>query len=295
MGQAPRHPGRTVHQPPQANRPSPDLRPVSAGWRLRLHTIVFEADTPAGRAFDLALIGLILLSVIVVSVETIPGLTPRVYSALRTTEWVLTAIFTVEYVLRLIAVQRPVAYAASFFGIVDVLAILPTWVSLFVPGARVLLVVRVLRLLRIFRVLKLTRYLSEAALIGTALRASMRKIVVFLLTVATVVVVVGSVMYVVEGPDTGFTSIPTSMYWAVVTLTTVGYGDISPRTPLGQALASLVMILGYGIIAVPTGIVTAELTQQARQTHVSTQSCRHCGADSYTVGAKFCAECGAAL
>lgn len=282
-------------QPMQHGGTPPDVPPHESTWRHRLHTIVFEADTPAGRAFDLALIGLILLSVIVVSVETVTGLSAGAYAALRTAEWVLTGIFTVEYVLRLIAVKRPLAYAASFYGVVDLLAILPTWISLLVPGARVLLVVRVLRLLRIFRVLKLTRYLSEAALIGTALRASMRKIVVFLLTVATVVVVVGSVMYVVEGPDSGFTSIPTSMYWAVVTLTTVGYGDISPQTPLGQALASLVMILGYGIIAVPTGIVTAELTQQSRLTHLSTQSCRHCGADSHAVNAKFCAECGAGL
>ncbi|MDZ7630324.1 MAG: ion transporter [Gemmatimonadaceae bacterium] len=280
-------------RPPAAD-PS-ELPPARAGWRARLYTIVFEADTPAGRAFDLALIALIIVSVVVVSVETVQGLSPGAYRWLRAVEWALTAVFTVEYILRLVAVRRPVAYATSFFGMVDLFAILPTWVSLFVPGARVLLVVRVLRLLRIFRVLKLTRYLSEAAVIGTALRASMRKIVVFLLAVATVVVVVGSVMYVVEGPATGFTSIPMSMYWAVVTLTTVGYGDISPRTPLGQSLASLVMILGYGIIAVPTGIVTAELTQQGRSTPgEGTPPCATCGAAGHPVGARFCAWCGEA-
>lgn len=273
-----------------------DLPPAQSAWRTRIHTIVFEADTPAGRAFDLALIALIALSVIVVSAETVGGLSETTYRWLRTSEWILTIVFTLEYVLRLLAVRRPIAYATSFFGMVDLLAILPTWISLLVPGARVLLVVRVLRLLRIFRVLKLTRYLSEAAVIRTALRASTRKIVVFLLAVASVVVVVGSVMYVVEGPPSGFTSIPTSMYWTVVTLTTVGYGDISPQTPLGQALASLVMILGYGIIAVPTGIVTAELTHHARFPHgVSTRACPNCSAEGHTDAAKFCAQCGAAL
>lgn len=274
----------------------PELPPTHSGWRTRVHTIVFEADTPAGRAFDLTLIALILLSVIVVSVETITGLSPLAYLWLRRMEWALTVVFTLEYMLRLVAVRRPFAYAKSFFGLVDLFAILPTWISLFVPGARVLLVVRVLRLLRIFRVLKLTRYLSEAAVIGTALRASMRKIVVFLLAVATVVVIVGSLMYVVEGPTHGFTSVPTSMYWAVVTLTTVGYGDISPRTPLGQALASLVMILGYGIIAVPTGIVSAEFSHQGRLlAAASTQSCPSCSAEGHPVGAGFCAWCGVAL
>lgn len=277
---------------------NPESAPSGAGWRTRLHTVIFEADTPAGRLFDIVLLVLILTSIVVVSLETIPGLSPRGHDLLRTAEWTLTGVFTVEYVLRLVAVRRPLAYAGSFFGIVDLLAILPTWISLFFPGAQVLLAVRVLRLLRIFRIFKLARYVSEAHVITDALRGSARKIVVFLFTVSTVVVVVGSLMYLVEGPEHGFTSIPRSMYWAVVTLTTVGYGDIAPRTPLGQALASLVMILGYGIIAVPTGIVTAELAQSSRRLEphqINTQSCAHCGADDHRTDSKFCRHCGTAL
>ncbi len=238
--------------------------PPASPRRRRLHRGIFDADTPAGRAFDVALIALILVSVAAVSLETVHGLPAGAYRVLRALEWALTALFTAEYLLRLAAVARPAAYARSFFGIVDLLAILPTHVSLAVPGTQALLVVRVLRLLRVFRVLKLTRFLTEARTLGAALRASARKIAVFLLAVTTLVIVIGSLMYVVEGAEHGFTSIPTSVYWAVVTLTTVGYGDISPGTPLGRTLASLVMILGYGIIAVPTGIVTAELTQSAR-------------------------------
>jgi voltage-gated potassium channel len=230
-----------------------------------------------------------------VNLETIGGLPAGSYRALRTTEWTLTLLFTLEYALRLVAVRRPLAYALSFFGLVDLLALLPTYVSLLVPGTQVLLVVRILRLLRVFRVLKLTRFLTEARVLGAALRASARKIVVFLLVVSTVVVVVGALMYVIEGAPHGFTSMPRSMYWAVVTLTTVGYGDISPQTPLGQALASLVMILGYGIIAVPTGIVTAELTAGARQAAVSGQACPACGAEGHDVDARFCRRCGAPL
>ena len=283
------------HAPHRPQRP-PEQSAGGTQWRARLHTIVFEADTPAGRAFDLGLIALIALSVMLVSMETVNGLSPATYRAMRAAEWALTGLFTIEYMLRLLAVRHPIVYAASFYGMIDLIAILPTWVSLFVPGAQVLLVVRVLRLLRIFRVLKLTRYLSEARIIGDALRASSQKISVFLLAVAAMVVVFGTVMYVVEGPAHGFTSIPRSMYWAVVTLTTVGYGDISPKTPLGQTLASLVMILGYGVIAVPTGIVTAELTQ-SRRTPVpeSTQACEACGLDHHDVDARFCRRCGAAL
>ncbi|MDF1501698.1 ion transporter [Roseisolibacter sp. H3M3-2] len=278
-----------THDPPRAEE-----APATAPARARLHQVVFESDTPAGRAFDLALIVLVLVSVAVVSVETVPGLSPGAYRALRVTEWTLTLVFTAEYLLRLAAVRRPLAYATSFYGVVDVLAILPTYVSLFFPGAQALLVVRVLRLLRVFRVLKLSRFLSEAATLTRALRASSRKIAVFLLTVSTLIVVIGSLMFVVEGPAHGFTSIPTSMYWAVVTLTTVGYGDLSPRTGLGRTLASLVMILGYGIIAVPTGIVTAELTQ-GRGHPVSGQACPSCAAEGHDVDARFCRRCGHAL
>jgi voltage-gated potassium channel len=269
--------------------------PPDSSRRARLHQIIFEADTFAGRAFDVGLIILIVLSVVAVSVESMRGLSERTVLTLVVVEWVLTGIFTLEYVLRLVAVRRPLSYATSFFGVVDLLALLPTWIGLLVPGAQALLVVRVLRLLRIFRILKLARFLSEAQTLSRALRASSRKIAVFLLSVATIVVIVGALMFVVEGPANGFTSIPVSMYWAVVTLTTVGYGDIAPRTPLGQTLASLVMILGYGIIAVPTGIVTSELALGSLQHGVSTQACPTCGVGAHDIDAKYCRICGAHL
>lgn len=276
--------------------PEPLAEPSRTPWRARLHQVVFEADTPAGRAFDVTLIALIVVSVVAVSLETVAGLPAGSYRALRALEWVLTAAFTVEYGLRLVAVRRPIAYATSFYGVVDLLAVLPTWVSLVVPGTQVLLVVRVLRLLRVFRVLKLARFLGEAHTLAGALRASRYKITVFLLAVGAIVVVVGSLMYVIEGAAHGFTSIPRSMYWTVVTLTTVGYGDIAPKTALGQALAALVMVLGYGIIAVPTGIVTAELTRAGvTPGGVSGQACPRCGFGGHDVDARYCKRCGETL
>ena len=278
---------------------------AAAPWRQRIYTIIFEADTPAGWAFDLALIATILISVFLVSFETIAALSPQTRAWLRVGEWVVTVLFTAEYVLRLLCIRRPARYARSFFGMVDLLSILPAYMSLVVPGSRYLLVVRVLRLLRIFRVLTLTRFLDEAHVLGRALRASAHKISVFLLAVLTVVVIVGSIMYIVEGETGGFTSIPRSMYWAIVTLTTVGYGDIAPRTPVGQALASFVMILGYGILAVPTGIVTVELAQtvrggspgatQAADSALLSDACRSCGAAGHAVDAVYCRRCGARL
>lgn len=269
--------------------------PPQGTRRAQLHQIIFEADTPAGRAFDVTLMMLILASILVVSVETLIGLSGQTRSLLRIAEWVFTVVFTVEYVLRLIAVRRPRVYATSFFGIVDLLALLPTWISIFIPGAQALLVVRVLRLLRVFRILKMARFIAEARTLVDAMRASARKIAVFLLTVATIVVIMGSVMFVIEGPEHGFTSIPTSMYWTVVTLTTVGYGDIAPQTPVGQTIASFIMILGYGIIAVPTGIVTAELAFAHHDHRVSTQACPDCGIGGHEFDAKYCRQCGAVL
>ena len=209
-------------------------------------------------------------------------------------EWVFTILFTIEYILRLISVKRPLGYATSFFGLVDLLAIIPTYLSLFIPGSQYLLTIRILRLLRIFRVFKLAEYVREAQVITTALRASRRKISVFLFSVLTIVVIIGSLMYVVEGEANGFTDIPTSIYWAIVTLTTVGYGDISPQTALGKALASAVMITGYAIIAVPTGIVTAELSQATRK-QVSTRSCSACSIEGHDLDALYCKHCGAQL
>lgn len=269
-------------------------QPAQAGWRRRLHTIIFESDTPGGKTFDILLLISILASVLVVMLDSVSSISARYGPQLAALEWTFTLLFTAEYILRLLAVRRPLAYAGSFFGVVDLLAILPTYLSLLLPGAQYLLVVRVLRLLRIFRILKLAEYLHEGRTLGRALLATRRKISVFLLTVVTVVIIVGALMYVVEGPESGFTSIPTSIYWAVVTLTTVGYGDIAPQTPPGKALAVAVMLLGYGIIAVPTGIVTMELSR-ASTPGVSTQVCPNCGAEGHDPDARFCKRCGSPL
>jgi len=262
--------------------------------RQRLHEIIFEADTPAGRGFDNALLVCVVASVVVVMLESVADVKAQYGQALLALEWIFTGIFTVEYALRLYCVRRPLRYATSFFGIVDLLAVLPTYLSPVLPGAQSLLVIRVLRMLRVFRVLKLAEYLTESRELSSALRSSRRKIFVFLFTVTMIIVIVGAMMYLVEGPEHGFTSIPISVYWAVVTLTTVGYGDISPQTPLGRFLAMLVMLMGYGIIAVPTGIVTAEMSRRALGP-VSTQSCPACGAEGHDFDAVFCRKCGAKL
>lgn len=265
-----------------------------APWRARLHEIVFEADTPAGRTFDLALVGAILAAVGCAMLETVPHLPPSVDAALNAAEWAFTVVFSVEYAVRLLCVARPLRYATSFFGLVDLCAVLPTYLSLLVPGAQSLLVIRSLRLLRIFRVLKLARYLSEAQSLRQALLASRAKITVFLATVLVVVVIVGAAMYLVEGPEHGFESIPIAVYWAVVTLTTVGYGDLSPQTPLGRLLAVLLMLIGYSMIIVPTGIVSAELARRSLRP-VSTQACPSCSREGHDVDARYCKWCGAEL
>ena len=273
-------------------------RPEGGDWRSRWHEIIFESDTPAGRRFDVWLLVAIVLSVGVVMLESVPALDARYGVELRAAEWAFTVLFTLEYAVRLACVKRPMGYALSFFGVVDMLAIAPAYASLVIPGAQALAVVRTLRLLRVFRVLKLVHYLQEMQVLTQALRASRRKIAVFISTVLTAVVVLGSLMYLVEGAENGFTSIPMSVYWAIVTLTTVGYGDISPQTPAGQILASVIMILGYGLIAVPTGVVTVEIAQaglSAARVQVPGQSCRHCSAEGHPAGAKFCHRCGGAL
>lgn len=265
-----------------------------AGLRARLHEIIFEADTPAGRLFDVLLLTVIASSVVVVMLESVAAVRAQYGPTLRILEWTFTILFTVEYVLRLATVQQPVRYARSAFGIIDLLAVLPTYLSAVLPGAQTLLVIRLLRLLRIFRVFKLAEYLRESRTLVLALRASRRKIAVFLLTVVTIVVVVGTLMYVIEGEVHGFTSIPISIYWAVVTLTTVGYGDLAPATTAGRVLAVVLMLTGYGIIAVPTGIVTAELTR-ATAAPVSTQACPGCGLGAHEYDAVFCRRCGERL
>ncbi|HQV34612.1 MAG TPA: ion transporter, partial [Calditrichia bacterium] len=235
------------------------------------------------------------LSVLVIMLESIASIRVNHLKALRYAEWFFTILFTIEYLFRLISVQSPIYYARSFFGLVDLFSIIPTYLSLFFPGTHYLLVIRTLRILRVFRVLKLVKYLSEAQTLGRAIRASTHKIFVFLYTVVIMVIIVGSLMYLVEGEKSGFTSIPRSIYWAIVTLTTVGYGDIAPATVLGQALASVVMILGYGIIAVPTGIVTTELVRDERNKQITTQSCPNCSAEGHDYDALFCKYCGTRL
>lgn len=259
-----------------------------------MHEIIFEADTPAGKAFDVALLACIVLSVVVVMLESVADIRAAYGGALRAAEWGLTIAFTIEYVLRLLSVQMPLRYAVSFFGVVDLLAVLPTYVSVIIPGAHSLLVIRTLRLLRIFRVLKLARYVGAGQVLLTALRGARSKIVVFLWAVLSLVVIIGSVMYLIEGEANGFTSIPRSIYWAVVTITTVGYGDIAPQTVAGQTLASLLMIVGYGIIAIPTGIMTVELAHAQREP-ITTQACPACGVGGHAHDARFCRRCGAAL
>ncbi|MFG0326872.1 MAG: ion transporter [Phycisphaerales bacterium JB037] len=269
--------------------------PVLAPWREKLHEVIFEADTRIGRAFDVALLWAIVLSVLAVSLESVTSIRARYGSVLVTLEWFFTILFTLEYLVRLISVRRPLRYARSFFGVIDLLAIIPTYLSLLLPGAQSLIVIRALRLLRIFRVLKLARYLDESRILLIALRASRPKITVFLFAVLTMVFIIGAMMYLIEGADAGFTSIPRSVYWAIVTLTTVGFGDITPQTPLGQAFASLVMIMGYGIIAVPTGIVSveiAEVTRARARKSVSTQACPACGHAGHEPDARFCKLCG---
>ena len=271
-----------------------ETAPPRARWRTVLHEVIFEADTPLGKGFDVLLIVSILASVVAVMLDSIGAVRAHYGSLLYGIEWFFTIMFTAEYFLRIICVGRPFKYVTSFYGVVDLLAIIPTYISIFLPGSQYLLVIRILRILRIFRILKLVPYIGEARLLMKALRASGRKIAVFIYTVLTLVVIFGSLMYVIEGGANGFTSIPRSIYWAIVTLTTVGYGDISPQTVFGQTLASMVMILGYAIIAVPTGIVTVEMSHAFRR-KVSNQACPECGSDGHDADASHCKFCGGAL
>ncbi len=264
-------------------------------WRTRLHEIIFEADTPVGKLFDVVLIGSIVCSVAVVLLDSMATVQDQYGNLLYAAEWFFTILFTLEYIMRLMSVRTPIKYATSFFGVVDLLAILPTYLSVLFPGSQYLLTIRVLRLLRVFRVFKLATYVKEAQVIITALQASRRKISVFLFAVMMIVIIIGSIMHVVEGAENGFDNIPTSIYWAIVTLTTVGYGDITPQTSIGQLIASVVMIIGYAIIAVPTGIVTAELTQAGHKSRVSTQACPSCSLDGHDHDAVYCKYCSARL
>ena len=261
----------------------------------KLHEIIFEADTPAGKAFDVLLLIFITASVIVVMLESVLSIQVKYGWWLDLLEWLFTFVFTIEYVLRLYSVYRPIKYATSFFGVVDLLSILPAYLSLIFIGSEYFLVIRILRLLRVFRIFKLAHFLKEGRLLVKALQASRARITVFLTFVVVLTIIIGSIMYLIEGgAESGFTSIPNAIYWAVVTLTTVGYGDITPVTALGQFFSAVVMILGYAIIAVPTGIVTAEIIKEGKNM-ANTQSCRNCGAEGHDDDAIFCKYCGAKL
>lgn len=266
-----------------------------SGTRLRIYEIIFEADTRAGKTFDIVLLICILASVIIIMLESVPAIRSRFGGELRIIEWVFTGIFTVEYTARVWAVPNKWKYVFSFLGIIDLLSVLPTYVAFLFPGVQSLMVIRSLRLLRIFRIFKLSRYIGEGQQLAAAINASQHKITVFLLTVLTSVVIFGTMMFMIEGPENGFTSIPQSIYWAIVTMTTVGYGDIAPHTILGQTLASIIMILGYGIIAVPTGIVSAEMVQIKNREKITTQVCPHCLKEGHDKDARYCKYCGSTL
>lgn len=264
-------------------------------WKHRLYVIIFGADTFWGKTFDVVLLVAILLSVIAVMLESVSSIKSAYGYELYIIEWFFTILFTIEYIARLIVVTNRWKYVTSLFGIIDLLSIIPTFMSLFFVGANSLRVIRSIRLLRIFRILKMVRFLGEASQLSSALKASRAKIIVFIGVVFTMVVILGTLMYMVEGSENGFTSIPRSIYWAIVTLTTVGYGDIAPQTPLGQTIASVIMILGYGIIAVPTGIVSAEMVQSVQKDPKRYLSCPTCEKSGHDIDAEYCKYCGSDL
>lgn len=272
--------------------------------RSKLHTIIYEADTPMGKLFDVILLVLIVVSVVFVMLESVKGFSANTYKWLYYGEWIITIFFSLEYIARIITVKKPSTYIFSFYGIIDLLSTIPLYLSFIFVGSNALLAVRALRLLRVFRILKITRYIGEANKLSKALKDSRAKILVFLFFVLILSIIAGTIMYLIEGEESGFVSIPVSVYWCIVTLTTVGFGDIAPVTPQGQFIAAIIMILGYGIIAVPTGIVSAEYAKKMNgksnqddpdYVHVNTQACRNCGASKHRDDAEFCHKCGTHL
>lgn len=269
-------------------------------WKAKLHELIYEADTPAGKLFDLVLLITIIASILLVMLESVKSIDAKYHTFLNVSEWVITFLFTFEYIARIITVKKPLHYIFSFYGIIDLLSTIPKYISLIFGGVHALAALRALRLLRIFRILKLTRYLGASNNLIRALKASRAKISVFLFVVVIVAIILGTIMYLIEGEENGFTNIPKSVYWCIVTLTTVGFGDIAPQTPLGQFIASLIMILGYGIIAVPTGIVSAEYSTQVNPKEepqkpiidLNTQSCPNCSVSKHKDNAEFCYNCG---
>ncbi len=272
---------------------------TTSKWKDKLHEIIYEADTPVGKWFDIILFILIIVSVILVMLESVKDIDANYHKVLLTWEWIITIFFSIEYIARIISIKKPFKYIFSFYGIIDFISTIPLYLSYFFIGSQVLLAVRALRLLRVFRILKLVQFLGEASQLTRALKASRTKIAVFIYAVLILSVIMGTIMYLVEDDAAGFTSIPRSIYWAIVTLTTVGYGDIAPQTPLGQLIATIVMILGYGIIAVPTGIVTSEFTKQGKiedkKVHLNTQSCLSCSSEGHRDDATHCFNCGSKL
>ncbi len=268
-------------------------KPIS--WRTRLHETIYESNTTAGKAFDVALLILIVASIIVVMLDSVKSFHDRYGNIFYVLEWVFTGFFTLEYILRLISIRKPLRYVTSFLGIIDLLAIIPSYLSFFVTGAQSLLVLRALRLLRIFRIFKLTHFLSEMDYLKEAVYSSLKKISIFMLVVLSLVIILGSVMYLVERGENGFESIPDSIYWAIVTITTVGYGDISPVTPAGKFIASIMMFIGYGIIAVPTGIISTDIAMAARKRKHGHETCPGCGKEGHENDAAYCKFCGSKL
>lgn len=274
-------------------------------WKTKLHEIIYEADTPMGKWFDIILIIIILFSVLLIMLESVKSIDAEYHKTILSLEWAVTIFFTVEYIARIICIKKPTKYIFSFYGIIDFLSTIPLYLSYILAGSQVLLAVRAFRLLRVFRILKLVQFLGEASQLKKALKASRAKITVFLFAVLIISVMLGTLMYYVEGDEAGFTSIPTSIYWTIVTLTTVGYGDIAPMTPQGQLIATIIMLLGYGVIAVPTGIVTVEFGKRANKAsgdesiehfvHVNTQACPTCASEGHRDNAQYCYNCGSLL
>jgi len=267
----------------------------SKDWRFKLHEIIYESNTPAGKAFDVGLLIAIFSSIIVVMLDSVVSIHQHYGKLFNITEWVFASLFTIEYILRLVSIRKPIRYIFSPLGIIDLIALLPSYLSIFFIGAQSLLVFRALRLLRVFRIFKLGHFLTEINFLTQALKNSVRKISIFLLTVLTITVILGSIMYLVEKRENGFSNIPESIYWAIVTITTVGYGDISPITPLGKFVASVVMLIGYAIIAVPTGIITHDIAVAARQKKELPESCPSCSREGHDSDALFCKYCGSSL
>jgi len=263
-------------------------------WQHKMHEVIFEADTKAGKLFDIVLLIVIVISIAVVMLESVPSIKLKYGAELNITEWILTVIFSIEYIARLVSIGNPFKYMTSFYGVVDLLSILPTYLSIFITGTQSLAVIRSLRLLRIFRILKLAQFMGEANLLLKSLKRSKAKIIVFMFFILSITFILGTLMYIIESPEAGFTSIPRSVYWAIVTMTTVGYGDIAPQTNLGQFVASFIMIIGYAVIAVPTGIVSAEMVK-GDMPKISTQACPECSQEGHDADAEHCKYCGAVL